>query len=379
MANSSPEPVIVISSDSEDSGPDNANAPAESSGGANVNDKTKENGGKTTKMEAYLRAEAAAQKAYKEWKSECVALGRAAPLPHFTGYSGEVQRRHGAGPSHFVPLPRRQQQPQSGAVALGSRRIPVKPPTKGEKPKPAPIVKGYKNEDVRKHADEVFKVASRNIARFVAEMQDRTGYQRINRDKTATGIDAVHVGKVPAEMPHEQELEMMVRPDVLRTGEWEPPRLELYKGHVEIQDGHVRDIVTAMAKNQDIINAKLDRMMSILHLHSVAHVASIKAGNELRLFCLADAKEKDEVYMQLQLSLRSIALAADRDLMDLPFRTLSQLVKFFSNQERTEKLAFFILTYIDFKRGFATAVINVLLDRQLQQICQWNSGEMEEL
>ncbi len=94
-----------------------------------------------------------------------------------------------------------------------------------------------------------------------------------------------------------------------------------------------------VAQNLDVLNAKIDRIMNVQHLHSVSLLSAIKSANETRLMCVADAEKKDEVYMQLQLSLRAIALSADQDLKELPFRLLPQMARFFARPERIEKLA----------------------------------------
>ncbi len=347
MANADSEVPIVISSDSEASEVADMDNRPQSTG--------KAPGVDSDKKRAYLRAEGQAKKAYEEWKAECLGRGAAPPpLVHFTGEPKEPQRGL---------LPNRPQ-PQSGQVLVGPRsgRIAVEPPSKDEKPKPPPVVKGLKTTNVRKEAEEVFKVASRNILRLVMEAQDRAEFdRRVNGEKEESDDG----WKVPASLPHEQELERMVRPATLCTDQWKG---DLYKGQVPILDG---DEVGAMAAKMDIMDAKLDRMLSVLHLHSVAHIASIKAGNELRLLCVSEGRQKDEVYMELQLSLRSIALAADKDLQKLPFRTMAKLLDFFRSPARVEKLAFFFLTYMDFKPGFTSEVVKMLMDGDLLERTHW--------
>ena len=341
----SPRPL----SSSDDSSSDNdMEAPPTSSQASNETPVTGE-----SKKEVYLRAVKLTKKAYEEWMYE--------------------ERGHGQDPRNGTDESVSELN-QTGGQQRGGR-VAVQAPTKGEAPKPPPTVKGRKTSNFRKEAEEVFTICSRNIARAVGIIQDRTGVKRISDDQKAREMELHNTGelksKVPNDFPHEQELELLVKPETLRTGGWEAP-LQVYTGSVPIQDGNVLDQVKALSEKMDALDSKLDLMLSILHLHSVAHVSAIKAANETRLLCLAEAKEKDAVHMQLQLSLRAITLASDGDLNGLPFKTLPEMDKFFEVPEKIQKLAFFILSYFPWAKGFPRALLNTVLDKKLQYMVFWS-------
>ncbi len=376
MAESAPNSPIEISTDSESS------EVSEASNVDTVDQSTaKKRSSVELKQDKYLKAEAETRKAYEEWQSEARATGTAVDaLPHISGEPA-MNRPSGlasSGPSAFLaPAPRHplvhgEDRRVLGCSPVHLPRVAIQPPTKGEPMKPPPIVKGVKSTHIKRNSEEVFKIMAKNIARAVWHVMDHHATERSNSDdEEAKASEDGNRGKVSSDQPHEQDLENLLKPEVLRTGAWSPP-LEAYTGYVDIQDGNVLDSVIMLNKKMDALNSKMERILAILSLHSVAHISSIKAANEVRMLCLADGRNRDEAYQKLQTSLRAITLASDSDLKVMPFRSLAAIDKFFGKPERIEKAGYFLLTYYDFGKGFARAIVNALLDTDLQYDVFWS-------
>ena len=217
-------------------------------------------------------------------------------------------------------------------------------------------------------AAEVYSVAAMNIAQLVSDHESRFG-MRPSEDK-GQGLSGEFSVQVPAELGHEQELEMLIRPQLLRTGPWED-QLPEYRRVVAIGDGAVPDMLRQMSQNLNAINAKLDRALCILNLHSASLVAQVKVSNEMRLLFLGKEKEKDAAYRHLQASLRAIVLGSDPDLRGVPFTSLHALETFFRRQSRVEKLCYLLLAYYDYGEGYYAAILNATLGAALQRRVLW--------
>ncbi len=212
------------------------------------------------------------------------------------------------------------------------------------------------------NSNELFAEAARKIAVAACEAYGFVGDQQPDR---TGGLTQEFDGKVPPELGQEQELELLVRPELLRGGDWVAP-LPQYTTATCCAD---KACVNA---NLNALNVKMDRIMSILHLHSVAFIGNIKAANETRLLCLAERGQKDEVYRRLQSSLRAVVLGADPDLKAVPFTSLPNMATFFGRRARVEKLAFILLSYFDVGESYAKSIISFTLSGDLQREVTWS-------
>ena len=224
------------------------------------------------------------------------------------------------------------------------------------------------------NVEEVFDKASKEISAAVAKSMEDQGYE----PPTEAAEARAHPGRVPLELASESELEILVRPETLRCGDWNtmigefPSTLGDLIGSDPQQQQMLllKKIYTAV----DVINSKLDRVTNIQHLHTVSLINVVKTSNVLRMLCLADGMEKNQVYEKLQSSLRTVALASDSDLKELPFKNLATLEDFFGDRNRIQKLGYFALWYTEYSKSFAKDLTNTLLSANLQHACFWSIG-----
>ncbi len=238
------------------------------------------------------------------------------------------------------------------------RRKAVQPPGSNDKREQPLLVKGVKHKDVKAHSDAIFGTASRSIARFVKETMEGEGFTTMEDEADAAEVsDPV---EIPEELRYEAELEMAVYPEKLVIGAWKE-----IKKFPDLSSAH------GFKEGLSVINDKLDHVIRTQQLHSIAHLTALKAQRMTSLLCIKDGPARDEIYWQLQASLKSVVLANDPELQELPFADPESMARFFESQKRVEKLAFFLMTYIDFKKGYAKALTKSLFSPNMQRVVYW--------
>ncbi len=223
--------------------------------------------------------------------------------------------------------------------------------------------------------DKIFEAAANDIAKIVSEIMATHGY---GKDEASASNEKTAIGCVPLSLPHEAELEVLVRPETLRTTEWQEtlapfPNVTQRLLGLEPNDEH-KFLLKGVIEGLQVVNSKLDRVLNIQHLQSVAHLNVVKTCNLLRVLCLSDGPDKDRVYKSLNQSLRVVVLSSDSDLKKLPFNTLTELETFFSNTDRIQKLAYYLLSYVEFGKAFADNVIRTVFSASLVRSSYWSLG-----
>ena len=217
--------------------------------------------------------------------------------------------------------------------------------------------------DVKAHSDSIFGTASRSIARILHEEMKKEGHPGLVSSEAVPEKTIA----VDPELRYESELEFAVMPEKLVVGQWKEikkwPDLSSAKGFKE---------------GLTVLNDKIDRLMRVQSLHTIAHLSVLKATRMTSLLCVRDGPAKDDVYWQLQASLRAVVLASDADLQAIPFQDPEALHKFFRCKKRIEKLAFFLLTYVEFKKGFPQTLTRTLFSPHMQRISYWQGTDQSK-
>ncbi len=214
--------------------------------------------------------------------------------------------------------------------------------------------------DVKAHADAIFGTASRSIARVLQDLMKQEGHPGLVDD------DAIPEEKpeVDPELRYECELESAVLPEQLIGGQWR-----------EIKKWPDLSSAEGFKEGLTVLNDKMDRLMRVQSLHTIAHLSVMKATRMTSLLCIRDGPAKDEIYWQLQASLRAVVLASDPDLGAIPFENPETLHQFFRSKKRIEKLAFFLLTYVEFKKGFPQTLTRTMFAPDMQRISYWQGPD----
>ena len=227
MDRSKSESPIEISSDS-DVTPDEAMAKA-----PQIADEVRADIDK--KRELYLESESATRKAYEDWLAAGRARGSINVPPHITGEPAvnlpsrvgkQVVGGNKKGP---IMIPSATRAIITGEDKRVLQQSPIQPPFRGEPPKPTTTEANKR----QRSAAAICDLGSKKTARIVSAFMDSMGIQKIGNDDDEP--EAEVESKVPGDQPHEQDLEKVVKPEVLRTGVWSAP-LQVYRGFVEIQE-----------------------------------------------------------------------------------------------------------------------------------------------
>ncbi len=224
--------------------------------------------------------------------------------------------------------------------------------------------------------DHLFALEARKVAKAVMESMVADGVM------DGPVLDALNDDNPPDHRPvtHEEELLLACIPEQLRNEGFaavdetfpEPPKLpEGNLGEYQLQ---LAKSVNALYEGIAAINRKLDHVVRNQQVHTLAHLANIRATGFLRVLCLKEGVKKDKVYNNLMLSLKSVVLGSDPDLKELPFRSVAQIEVFFLDINHIIKLAHFLLTFVEFDRFYPSRLLDTVLHIQLQRIVFWKSG-----
>ena len=259
-----------------------------------------------------------------------------------------------------------------------SVRKPVVAPAPHEVMKGPPTVKGAKKVAVEKEPDELFAASAKTVAAQVMEAMRDVG---VADGPIIDGMSEPDADPVPIARAvcHEDELEFLCYPEQLRHAGFR----SVDTSFPALEEGYEYDV--ADAENVPIllnkifaalssINGKMEHLIRTQQLHTVSHVAQIRAHNLLRQLCVSDGVEKAAVYKKLQLAMKSCLLASDPDFADLPFRDLQALGAFFASKARVTKLAHFLLAYVEYDRNYNFNLLSTILSVNVMQQSYWKSG-----
>ncbi len=258
-------------------------------------------------------------------------------------------------------------------------RKPITAPGPNDVASGPPIVKGSKKETkagAEKDPDEVFSVYAKSVATYVMNTMIADGVADM---PTIDELNEEDPPTVAVPLTHEQELEFLSGPEQLHIGGFSTVDVTfpVIKPDSAITSEELPTILKCIFDGMAAINEKMDHLVKNQKIHTLAHLANIKSTGLLRQLCVKDGTKKDAVYKKLQLSMKVALLASDAELRDLPFRTIAAIQSFFhgdGSNNRVQKLAHFCLAYIDFGRGYATALLDTVLHGELQLNVYWKSG-----
>ncbi len=253
-------------------------------------------------------------------------------------------------------------------------RKPIRAPGPFDTMKGPPTVRGRKPVEVEKTADETFALAAKNTANLVMQLMVELG---VADGPVLDSLDQDNEHNVPIALPltHEQELEFLCVPEQMRHEGFQAVDVTYTApadDETEVQDqpGILSKILKALAG----IDARVQHLVRIQQLHTISHVAQIRAQNLTRQLCVADGTEKVAVYRKLHLAMKSVTLASDPVLGVLPFGNAPGIEHFFLDKNRVMKLANFLLVYIEYDKAFVQNLLCTVVSVDLQNIAYWKSG-----
>ncbi len=255
-------------------------------------------------------------------------------------------------------------------------RKPVLAPAPNEVCKPPPIVKGAKKVPVDKEPDELFAASAKKVAHVVMQAMVNMG---VTDGPVIDGLTDEDSGNLPIALPltHEEELEFICFPEQLRhdgftTVDMSFPALD---GDDEATAENMPVSLNKIFRALASINGKVEHLVRMQQLHTVSHIAQIRAHNLLRQLCVADGIQKTAVYKKLQLAMKSVLLASDPDFADLPFRNLQVLEAFFTgSRARVTKFAHFLLVYVEYNKDYCFNLLSTVLSVDLIKMSYWKCG-----
>ena len=178
---------------------------------------------------------------------------------------------------------------------------------------------------------------------------------------------------------HEEELLRACIPEQLRNNAFEDggapfPEYERPTGDDAGTVEHLIQAVETMYKGLAAVNRKVEQVARVQQIHTLAHLANIRATGLLGVNCLKDGERKDKVHTNLIVSMKSVILGSDPELEDLPFRSSSVIDAFFKDINRIIKLAHFLLAFVEFDRFYASRLLDTVFHMQFQRTLYWKSG-----
>ncbi len=223
--------------------------------------------------------------------------------------------------------------------------------------------------------DELFASDCRKIAKRIIEMMVADGVY------DGPSIDALDTDDPPPvnhAISREEELIEKCVPEQLRSDGFETVELSFPTLNAPAEGsgdlGEFANAIHAMYAGLRAINVKVDHLVKVQQVHTLAHLSNLRATALLRQLCLKDGLAKDKVYTNLQLSMKSVILGSDADLRGLPFRAISTIEVFFKDFNRLVKLGHFLLVFVDYGRRYTVNLLDTMFHIELQRSIFWKSG-----
>ena len=179
---------------------------------------------------------------------------------------------------------------------------------------------------------------------------------------------------------HEEALLLACVPEQLRTKGFAPVSFSfpVYTPPEGMEDDQpqkeLAKAINAMFDGIASINGKVEHLIKIQQVHTLAHLANIRSTSLLRLLCVQDGAKKDKTYRNLMISMKSVILGSDPDLKDLPFRSVVQIEVFFKDINNVVKLAHFLLAFVEWDRFYTARLLDTVIHMKLQRTVYWKSG-----
>ncbi len=242
-----------------------------------------------------------------------------------------------------------------------------------------PPVKHKKKADDPLNRDQLYAVAANKVAKHVLEVMVQDG---VTDGPVAATLHALEHDDPPPvhEISHEEQLLVACVPEQLRTVGFEGVNLKFpsVEPLLAAADGgpqaEIIKLIKATYDGLAAINTKVDHLIRNQQIHTIAHLANIRATGFLRLFCLKDGAKQDRVHENLLISMKSVILGSDPELRDLPFRSLAQTEVFFRDINHIVKLGHFLLAFVEYDRFYPAKLMDTVFHIELQRSIYWKSG-----
>ncbi len=236
------------------------------------------------------------------------------------------------------------------------------------------IVKGSRSLN----RDQQFALAANKVAKHVLEKMVADGVTDGPVIDTLNALESEDPPPVKVSN-HEEELLKACIPEQLRNNSFADdgppfPAYERPHGEDAATVEHLTDAVETMFAGLAAVNRKVEQLLRIQQIHTLAHLANIRATGLLGVHCLKDGESKDKVNSNLIVSMKSVILGSDPELKDLPFRTPTQIDSFFKDINRIIKLAHFLLAFVEYDRFYPSRLLDTVFHINLQRTVFWRSG-----
>ncbi len=231
-------------------------------------------------------------------------------------------------------------------------------------------VPGKKMEKKPFNQDQLFAAAANKVAKVVLEAMVADG---VADGPVIDTLNALDEDPPPtAHISHEEQLVAACVPEQLRSAGFAEVDLE-FPSIDPNEDGWTH-VTKAIRDGLAAINAKVEHVMRVQQIHTLAHLSNIRATGLLRAYCLNDGSRRDKVQSSLLISMKSVILGSDPELADLPFRALAKVEIFFMDINRIVKLAHFLLAFVEYDRHYVARLLDTVFHIQLQRSIYWKSG-----
>ncbi len=241
---------------------------------------------------------------------------------------------------------------KDGEKSIGSRKRPppIEAPKRGESCK---VAKTTVFNSRKKSDEEISAMAAKSIARFTMDWQEAMlGRQTVLRGETNFEGDVVS----NPEYVHEDQLLKALWPNGLKSKPWKihaTPMGELDHRH-------------------DAIFQAIVNVQRVQHVHSLALASLFNNVSDVRMAVAKDGDNKEQFAKEIAAAKEATLLASDPDLRNLPFRSISSIADYFIAEDRVEKLALYLCTYVAYDRlHFAKKLNSALLHPQLMDLVNW--------
>ena len=217
-----------------------------------------------------------------------------------------------------------------------------------------------KVRDSRKRSDEdIAEEAAKSIARYCMDYRAATHTPPPGSycaSTSATTLDPRFV--------HEEQLMQTLWPQTLKTGTWKAIDYDIVEAD---KTPTLRDVFD----RQGQVLLAVQEMQRVQHLHSLALASTFEAVANVRLSVARDRNQEEKLAKELKAVQRVAVLNSDPDLRSLPFRSVPEIFWFFAKQDRVEKLARYLLVYVQYTKNFALALNSTLIHPDLQSLAYW--------
>ncbi len=161
---------------------------------------------------------------------------------------------------------------------------------------------------------------------------------------------------------HENQLLQIIWPNTFKGKPW--------KVNVPPEDaGSENASVADLFRRQEVILQGIVNVQRVQHLHSLALSTLVDKVAAVRG---KDGSMPEDLAKELKAAQRATLLASDPDLKQLPFKSIASIADFFTHEDRVQKLASYLCTYVPYdKTQYAGNLCRALIHPQLMDIAYW--------